>query len=219
MSNRGYRIGTADGARLLLAAIFLIAGSGSPGGDNSFAADCEDQIHVADGSYTIRASASWAVAQTFTVGVAGELEAAIAQVDVIGAPPGSLLFELRSVNGGIPDAGSGGLLASGTFAPEEVAGAAVLDLAGLDLAVAAGDRLAIVLDCPECGDAMNAYRWSGTAGNSYPHGTALFNPFDSGWSVIIDENNNDVDLGFVDTLVCPTPAAQFAWAAVKAIYR
>jgi hypothetical protein len=156
------------------------------------------------------------VAQTFTVGLAGQLTGVAVAVRDNGTDAGgSLLFELRTTAGGLP---TGSVLASVAFTPAQVTdelpnpiGAADLlfvDLSTFDIDVNVGDVLAIVLS-----NSTSLYEagWVGTnsGATAYADGTFYFNIGDG----FLQEDRVSFDMyfqTFVDTgelAAVPEPAS------------
>lgn len=150
------------------------------------------------------------VAQTFTVGIAGQLSLVSIAVSDQGAQGGSILAELRTTTAaGVP---TGTVLASVSLTPAQVpntlpatAGASdltAIDVSAFNIEVNAGDVLAIVLSDPN----QFAPYFAGWAGamNSYSGGALYFNV--SGGFSTLDNNFDLYFQTFMEPLAIAEPA-------------
>jgi hypothetical protein len=109
----------------------------------------------------LNVSGAFAWAQTFTVGISGELAAIHVLVSASPDATAPLLFDLRQTHSGVPATGNLDVLASVVVPRATVSSShafVTVDLSALDVPVTVGDRLAIVLQSP--GPGIH-YEWAG----------------------------------------------------------
>lgn len=138
------------------------------------------------------------LAQTFTVGITGVLRRVDVEIRRDAGIP-DLLFDIRPTIGGVPVESDAAALANvvipSASIPTDFTFVSV-DLSSAQIAVSAGDVLAIVLRAPGAGGALN-YSWQGSAVSGYGAGADFFRVAPSPtWNGLFG------DLGF-QTFVAP----------------
>ena len=153
---------------LALALVGALLGSGP------VSAGFLDQSYTPVNNTGLIVELSQTVTQTFTVGASGNLtrvEVEVAKKPTPPAPASDLFLDILGTTGGLP---SGPVLASHTFAVGDVPTAFTFlgfDLAGLGIAVTAGDVLAIRLTASVDGfTGIDPYAWRGDAPGVMPRG-------------------------------------------------
>jgi hypothetical protein len=125
-------------------------------------------------------------AQTFTVGISGTLDSVDILISQFGTP-NDLLFDIRDTAGGVPLESDATTLAAVSVQPTEVPGSQTwvsVDVSSFNVAVQAGDVLAIVLRTSGAG----GYQWGAEQGNPYPGGAPYFRNPGPSWTLQTEDS-------------------------------
>jgi hypothetical protein len=147
------------------------------------------------------------VAQTFTVGVSGQLT----QIDILmttrGTPPGDLILDVRSTTAGVPNEDDGSVLGSIVVPAATLPPASFVsfDLSGAGIQLAAGDVVAFVLRSRDSTLGDDYWIGGGDPGG-YAAGDAFLrqNGSPGTWQPW-DGSTNVIDLGFKTYMLVPEP--------------
>jgi hypothetical protein len=153
-------------------------------------------------------------AQTFTVGISGQ----IVQVDIcVSRHPGNVMpleMDLRLVVNGIPVESDSNTLASVVLNANEVPvteGFVSVEVSSFSVIVEPGDELAIVLRSR----AVHDYTWYGRFGNPYPRGRGHYRNHAPGdhWTLM-----NADDQGFRTYVSEPVAVEATTWGNIKGVF-
>jgi hypothetical protein len=147
------------------------------------------------------------VAQTFTVGLTGQLTSVEFLLSSIGTPPGDLILDIRGTTGGVPNENDASVLGSSVLTATVLGSPAAFvsfDLTASNIQVTTGQVLAIVLRSRDStlGD---DYRANGDEGGTYAGGAGYLRSQGTGVWDAWETGVGPIDFGFKTYTLIPEP--------------
>jgi len=210
---RPSRASTGPPLRNWLSGGLVLAISLAPPGAALGGEECADQVQETFDDYFIPVTAAQA-AQTFRVGMSGELVAVELYLRPVGNPVGTVPVEIRDEESSHP---GDAVLATGTIDAEAVVeeGFVRVDLTPLD--VVPNEVVAIVVGAFDPSPAGDQLDWMASRVNPYFLGNALIRSGVDHWGVLYDPGEDSlIDFAFRTWVECPTPVSRRSWGSIKA---